>query len=86
MVAESEACGEIRTLGEQARREKERERERETERERERQRERDRGKDDRRTTQPIGPVYREELTGQGCLVRGRKIGRLRRVSARLATA
>jgi len=70
MVAESEACGEIRTLGEQAKREKERERER----------------DDRRTTQPIGPVYREELTGQGCLVRGRKIGRLRRVSAKLATA
>jgi len=30
MVAESEACGEIRTLGEQARREKERERERKT--------------------------------------------------------
>jgi len=41
MVAESEACGEIRTLGEQARREKERERERETERERERDRERE---------------------------------------------
>lgn len=40
-----------------------------SERKEERRKREETRRDDHRTTEPIEPVYRDELTGQGCLVR-----------------